>query len=1249
MAKFSKPSVTPGRVQPVINATADKDNRLFNWKPQERIEDKTVVDPKFTIDPDARDAEVTSEIDRETNKFAAENLEGDLSVPLDIFQEAVVDEDISVDATSPAAAIEIEDSRVTPMTTRLQELKLSTAADKVVSGSLVRADSLGEILNTKVKTSVSPFFQAEAETEGFAPALEAERERKRNVEPLKSWQKATTVDNTAVNAKNIFFNPNILNAGKPDPDTGFTRIDPGFGVVASMIVENFLHSDMVASSPDAIIENDVYDTIESMPTFNPEQFKGIVAESLAKPLAIKKSKDNLKLGQEVFREWRRIQSEAIGEPTDSYLEDQSKITPQSFTLLGDILKEAYAEANPEILFRTDKDSDIGAIDFVLTPVGRQVLQNQANAVKGLFKSQEKRPALAPPNNKAAGERANTFRPITSVMKPSVVKEIMSNRVSEAARNLSNIPNVVDKTKGDFSIVFGLHALLKADRNTDGTSDLYSDMFEIGQARLREFIKGKEVYKADLAVELAKDSPNPRIVQMLELTIRMYNPQKLQTLEAQKTINQIDAIIRYGDVATYNRYVVQALTGRLHIDEDIWDYQAHKSVRAVLSSGVPYRFPAGKDTRLEKLWKEIIATKILNDPVLDNDIRTKKGIETLSPEYRVDAFNRLKNQRDSSYYTAVEIGKTLSEIEKDLPVSFSKDAISKLANATSEQEVRQLREQLRQMPEFNADPLGTNSNIKEILAKHGKEFPMFIQYYMDLYRYDKALNDKTSKPFTTSITVEIDGVTHGNTTNAALIGVPEMAKRGGLIRTQNYYARDEIDLRDAMAEDMRTTINSSVGASLVKDGELPLMASILELAIADRDMYLKKSPMTMGYGQNIESLKQHVESVVQVGPQSDNIQKLIKDQLPPSNNDAGNPLMYQQKEQETINFLHTMLVNSIFNLLDEATIETSKVLKGMGLLSQITNMPLTFTNALGFESVASGKETIMVDKEGRQMQTQTGVDFAGLKQITTQYYGANVQGSAVRQGLGPGGFNPRIIATLVQSYDGNMVASTLSGASLKRLNEKAKLNGSTRGAFIKPIFDAYLTDLGSFSQLRIETNKNLKDGIINHNALVDVMRNWYPDTTAEFVKLHNNDRTLNFKEARDEGESGVGELKGLGYLFKPAVKRSGRQGEQINLVNALSAVFEVSRSDTAETANEFKERVDTAAQTAATKIEKRIKADLGLNLRTANTITGKQWIRIVKIITQEIDLTKRSLNVARKAEDFGKQLARDPSTVLNIDL
>ena len=123
-------NIQPGKAISKLGQTAVEQlhNRLGNVMPTVRdtaaIEDKTVADPKFTIDPDAEVAEVTSEIDPETNKFAAENLGGDLSVPGDIFQEVVEGEDISVDATSSAVMTEIEESRVKSLTTRLQELKL---------------------------------------------------------------------------------------------------------------------------------------------------------------------------------------------------------------------------------------------------------------------------------------------------------------------------------------------------------------------------------------------------------------------------------------------------------------------------------------------------------------------------------------------------------------------------------------------------------------------------------------------------------------------------------------------------------------------------------------------------------------------------------------------------------------------------------------------------------------------------------------------------------------------------------------------------------------------------------------------------------------------------------------------------------------------------------------------------------------------------------------------------------------------
>ena len=79
--------------------------------------------------------------------------------------------------------------------------------------------------------------------------------------------------------------------------------------------------------------------------------------------------------------------------------------------------------------------------------------------------------------------------------------------------------------------------------------------------------------------------------------------------------------------------------------------------------------------------------------------------------------------------------------------------------------------------------------------------------------------------------------------------------------------------------------------------------------------------------------------------------------------------------------------------------------------------------------------------------------------------------------------------LVQPYDANMIARTMSGPSWNRITEAAKSYGA-QSAFVLPIFDAFMVDLGTLTAVREEANKHHKESMINHDYSEKIARDWY---------------------------------------------------------------------------------------------------------------------------------------------------------------
>lgn len=1178
MSKFSKPSVTPGRVQPVIDATADKNNRLFNWKPEERNEQPVI----------------------ETEPIKA--------VPTEVLSQPVVPDQtpIIVDEFEPGQSVEPvslneqeleqrERERV-PAIGEIASLEPSSyAVDSPVEAAMLRAGKVGQALNEKVRTSVSEYKQSEIKEVGFDEATRSQADPDKFIPAKKNGI-------TGVNLTSLIFDPDILDAGKFDEQTGRLRPDPELGKIMSIAVENFLFNRLIASDASTDLD-DTQQTVETDSDTSP-----VYAAK-----RISKSQGSSLLGREIYETWMRQKALNDGLPTDTYVAEANAITPETFTLLGDLAKETYHGANPELLARDASLTGIdkGQVDFILTPLGQSNLNALNDSFKALFATKE-----VPPQNAPTGqleyEGQRYTRKLTTVMDPNLGDLSLIN---ESTKNYNSIGMVNDPNRETLSFMFAMQAILNADASADGGSNYYADMFEIGNKRLAKAVNQLDAYKREFNDPDITPARKEALLQILS----SYNPAKVVAQEREQMFNLVNALSRYDDKINYITYAIQALTGRTHVQQTLYNPQSHKIIRSVVGSGNVFSFRPRSGSRLENSWKDIIAARILEDPSL-NTIDAD-GTDKLTTSARLNLFDKQRQDKNSSYWTAVAYGQALMQAQSNFDTVKAKQYIQRLANSKSLDETRSIKQELLNDSAYTQDPLGQFPALKKILAGHDKEAPMYADYYMDIAKYENSIAD--NKPFDTSINVELDGRTHGPATNAALIGVYDMAKRAGLLRDQDYYATDLADLRDEMGVDMLRSLDEFQGTVYPADQQ-GVYKEMLELAIADRKVFLKKSPMTMGYGQEIESLKQHVKQVVETSKSSTAIQELLS-----QNNIA---------QGDAVNFLHTMLVNSIFNTLSGEVIAAGRVMKANALYAQMTDIPLIFTNAMGFKSYAAGRESFLDKNYSYKIENEDGT----VRNITTQFYGSQVSGSAPRQDIGPGGYGGRIQAIGVQSYDGNMIARTGTGTSFKRINEEARANGSSKGAFMIPIFDAFITDLGSFEAVRRESNKNWADSIRDHSYIISVADDWYKQAEQEYAAKMtgvNGNIEVDWAAARDRSE---GEHKGLAYLFKTVIDKQGNQGKDINLTDAIKRTQRTSKLGVIndvkkpESAAAYQDRMGTQAFETRKRILKLIETKLGFNPRYTNKLTNKQIYDMTKIVKQELNLGRRNSQIV---EHVSKQKAK----------
>ena len=1197
MAKYSGPSVIPG-AQPVIpteGKVSDFAKILATPVPEQP------TTQELTEAPVTSPANIPTQPIAEVGGGAPMAVEDTSTVPTAPAEGAGVEvgEKPALNTIAETLAAEQrERERVKPFTEKLNVTSLSPASFKIdmpVRQALERAENTSNVLNSDLAASLT---LAESETIGTAPEATLSRIDKTTGEvifPSTPLTKGSTVNLTA---KGIFFDPRVLDAGKYNEQTGRTGVDPDFAKVLSLTTEAYLHNQMYNNeeiAPDA--DADVFSQTD---TADP-QVPGIPTTRISK------AKGRERLGREIYQAWKRQQATNQGRPSDEYLKDIDSIPSDTFTFLGDLAKEVYARANPDILVRdtSEVEEGDGQVYFQLTAEGALELNRLEESFKGLFAQPEVPPLVAASET---GQPVNEGR--TRVRKVTTKVGDMGDTsvLEESIKNYNKVAFINDPARESATMLIGLLGLLNV-KNPENQA--YSDMLEIGDKAIRQ----AENEKARLA-NAAQREKNPDKAAELMRKANAYDPLKVVQAEREKSVNILAGIARYSGKENHLTFSIQALTGRTHAQQTIYNPQSHKIVRGVIGSGNVFKWEAGKGGALENSWKEIIGTRLFK----------REGVsktETLTEAERIKVFNENQQNQTAAYTQAVAWGNELINATKSFDVNGAKEIFIRLRNAKTPEEANAIKQEM--LKRFSNDPL--SANLKVELAKHGKEFGFFAGYYMDLAKYDTAIKSNTSagRQFSSSIIAEMDGKTHGPATNAALLGIPEMAKRGGLIRTQDLTVADEIDLRLAMKDHMQETVSLHAGG-LYSQEHAAEFKEILNLAIEDRENFLKKSPMTMGYGQELESLKMHVETTVFTGPNGDAIRTVAnKINLDPD---------------EVISFLHTMLVDSIFNVFDAKVVASGRLLKANAFLSTITNEVLYFNNAMGFKSYAAGKQMVPELTKQEQFSWRPKEGETRGKKVSVELYREQAEGSAVRPEYGPGGYTSgRIQPVAVQSYDGNMIARTGSNQAFNKIAASVPQGGAP---FVLPIFDAFVVDLGSLNTVRQESNKHWYNGIANHSYADEIFTNWYNQTTEAVQKKLggiNKDVKVNWKAARE----GQGPFRGLAFQFELA-----KDSDKLNLRNAIKRVMSFRAKDPGESTEDYTNAQKYQATVLMNKAIKEI-SNLGIDL-SADTLTNGEVLSIIKVLTKAIDLTSRNATAAKViAKDKQEMLSMVRKEPRNVDL
>lgn len=887
-----------------------------------------------------------------------------------------------------------------------------------------------------------------------------------------------------VNVKDILYSDRILGAAVPNPETGKLGVDPNLYPVLGLVTENFFRTSGYATS-DAEVQGDFAE-------FDIEAQETVEDADLAEKQGITRAKGNLRLGQDIWREWKREQASLAGEPTDSYLANERAVSPKEFEVLGGLAKELYARANPNEI---EVDRTGGQVVYTPTKEALHKMNKAHDAMSQPFAPVERKPLnQVSESGKYEHEGKILARDVTTKVdkKPPPMKLI-----DEAKYNLHRMPRIADGKREALMYSLGLQALVQAQQSDQPTP--IADMFGIGNEKLVSLQGSKAEMQRVRDVADGKD-PNATAQQVedarkkakTQKQIDRFIPEKILKLEQKKFVESLNTISNYANQANYNTFYVQLLQGRLGMQQNKFNPQTNKAVRFVYGSGNKVQInPRKSASKPTQNFKEVASMYLfgeLGDAVLAE-------AKFLQPGARRAEFDRIYKSGQLDPY--IKMGNELKSLYSPQKALEARQAMQGITVDETNNVVIP--------PQVQGADLGISPETMKKINEHGAEGPYFAEFLMALADWDQA--HKTGTSFATNLEVEMDGITHGPSSNALALGNRPMALRSGVLQMDDVHKLLDHDgafgdLRAAMKRSLQENAFQNA-ATRYGEEAAPMLKSLLDKAVNDRENYLKKSPMTLMYGQQIENLRQHVEAAVVSGPEAPGMR----------------PELTELKRQgltvdDAVDFLHGELVDAIvLNLDQDGTIlETLQLLRAYNVFSTVSDQPMRIKNSMGFTSVIGGRkeskearEQSLVNDDGQPVDVfrNPSSDFARSATITHyQDYGA---GTAERRGVVGGYGHGRVVPALVQQFDANMISRTASDADSFQMERKLKERGSGYNLSWTPIFDAAKVDLAHMDLVRDRMNENWYNGIRNYdyveeidNWAHDAFNKWW-DETNELVK------------------------------------------------------------------------------------------------------------------------------------------------------
>ena len=819
-------------------------------------------------------------------------------------------------------------------------------------------------------------------------------------------------------------------------ETG-TQVDPQFIATLSAVTENFMMGAQTASEGGA-------------PKEKIDQFSG--EAELERPDAdyeFSKAQGNSRLGTDIHREYQRVKNQREGRPTDQY----NDLTPTQATVLGDLAKEIFAEANPDLIKRTEGTLE-DPVKFMVTAQGVDVLSKSAEARKRLFPTTNTRPSKTIlPKGELVGEGQKLTRKRTTK-----AGDLGNTRlIDEAMENLHSVPNVVDPRRSRVLLATALPAMLNAiEGKYDGT---WNNVAGVGINALNDFTAAKAL--ADRKNEKARlqAAKNDQPFFPTNYDVKKNMDSLVDTLA-----QSIRAVAQERNGANYLTYAMQSFTGRVHPQQTYFDPTASKIVRFATRNATPVIAKPG--SRQEANLKQMYAMMLA------------EGASEALPKQRLEIL-KIQGPKLANW------GKQVKEaLDAQIPAALAEQVAQAI-----DQNIPLTDPRFPQVPELKLP-----AEITSYINSKSEDALSVLEGLVDYHEFTE--NYKNGKPHASYFNAYMDGKTNGIANNGIQLGVKEVAERTGVMRSDKAKTLlDDGDIRAALADRITEVEMDGIPGTIENKGPIyDLIKLFGQKKGAARDLQ-KDTTMQFGYGKELDSFKSNIDESIEKRATSDPDFKLVYDR---ALNEVGNP-------DKLRDIVHGVYMDALVKTLSADAADARAVMRAnatmFGLMDEIFSIkgPSGFNiNIAGtdYELDAESDVHYTITKDGQRLHKAAAI---GQRKDT----------SAAERGGTPGLYAyGRSLPAPIQSLDAYTVAKTVSGRSWEKLKQNSGGN-----PYIHTIYDAFKVDANGYDVVLEEANKNWLNGSFDWSYLEEA-KNAYEAQAKKFwsdLKKMPGDKVLSAKD------------------------------------------------------------------------------------------------------------------------------------------